>query len=151
TYRISRLLRAIRVGGAYAGSDKDVISKLLDDGMENKLVPVENWASFAVDKGGIEKLVMWLPIEQFVAVVMELYNARDRVKDEISEMTGVGDVMRGMSDPRETSEAQSIKAGFGTLRMSAYQRDVQRFCRDCCRLEAAAIAIHIEPPVISLI
>src|SRR5262249_29945533 len=32
TYRISRLLRAIRVGGAYAGSDKDVISKLLDDG-----------------------------------------------------------------------------------------------------------------------
>ena len=151
TRRIGLLTRALKVAGVYAGDEKAVISQLLDGGMENKLIPVKNWAQFMNDKGGLEKLIAWLPIEVVAKVLVQLYDVRERIKEEISEMTGVGDVMRGMSDPRETSEAQSIKAGFGTLRISQYQDGVVRFATGAVQLMAAAMARHVEPPVLSLI
>jgi hypothetical protein len=151
TRRIGLLTRALKVAGVYAGDEKAIIQQLLDSGMENKLIPVKNWAQFMTDKGGLEKLIVWLPIDIISKVLIQLYDVRDKIKEEISEMTGVGDVMRGMSDPRETSEAQSIKAGFGTLRISQYQNGVVRFATDAVQLMAAALARHIEPPVLSLI
>jgi hypothetical protein len=151
TRRIGLLTRALKVAGVYAGDEKAIIQQLLDSGMENKLIPVKNWAQFMTDKGGLEKLIVWLPIDVISKVLIQLYDVRDKIKEEISEMTGVGDVMRGMSDPRETSEAQSIKAGFGTLRISQYQNGVVRFATDAVQLMAAAMARHVEPPVMSLI
>ncbi|HEY2113358.1 MAG TPA: hypothetical protein VGH25_16720 [Dongiaceae bacterium] len=149
--RIALLTRALKVAGVYAGDEKAVIQQLLDSGMENKLVPVKNWAAFMSDKGGLEKLIVWLPIDVISKVLIQLYDVRDKVKEEIAELSGIGDVMRGMSDPRETSEAQSIKAGFGTLRISQYQNGLVRFATGAVQLMAAALAKHVEPPVLSLI
>jgi len=151
TRRIGLLTRALKVAGVYAGDEKAVIQQLLDAGMENKLIPVKNWAQFLNDKGGLEKLIVWLPIDVISKVLIQLYDVRERIKGEISEMTGIGDVMRSMSDPRETSEAQSIKAGFGTLRISQYQHGVVKFATTAMQLMAAAMARHVEPPVLSLI
>ncbi|HEY2111215.1 MAG TPA: hypothetical protein VGH25_05735, partial [Dongiaceae bacterium] len=151
TRRIALLTRALKVAGVYAGDEKAVISQLLDSGMENKLIPVKNWAQFLSDKGGLEKLISWLPIDMVAKVLVQLYDVREKIKGEISELSGIGDVMRGMSDPRETSEAQSIKAGFGTLRISQYQDGVVRFATEAVQLMAAALAQHVEPPVMSLI
>src|SRR5215472_95352 len=51
TSRIERLTRALKVSGVYAGSEKAILQQLVDDNSENRLIPVEDWAGFAGDKG----------------------------------------------------------------------------------------------------
>src|SRR5262249_45065237 len=80
TRRIALLTRALKVAGVYAGDEKAVIAQLLDGAMENKLIPVKNWAQFMNDKGGLEKLIAWLPIETISKVLVQLYDVRERIK-----------------------------------------------------------------------
>ena len=65
TSRIDKLVRALKVAGVYAGS-------------ENKLILVEDWAGFAGDKGGLNGLIQWLPVEQIARVLIQLYDASER-------------------------------------------------------------------------
>lgn len=148
TARIDRLLRALKVSGVYAGSEKQALQQLIDAGTENKLIPVEDWTAFT-DKGGLSGLIQWVPIQQIAETVIQLYAARDRTKQALWEISGMADVMRGVSDPSETATAQSIKAQFGTLRLSDRQRQVSRFARDNIRLVAYVIAGQFSNKTIS--
>lgn len=150
TARIDILVRALKVSGVYAGAEKQVLQQLVDEGMENKLIPVEDWAQFAGDKGGVSNLIQWMPIQQVAETLIQLYNARDRVKQIIWEITGMSDIMRGASNAAETATAQTIKVQFGTMRLSERQREVARFARDAIRLVASVIAGHFSPQTLSM-
>lgn len=63
TARIDRLVRALKVAGVYAGAEKATLQQLIDDGSENRLIPVEDWAAFQGDRGGLQGLISWLPVE----------------------------------------------------------------------------------------
>lgn len=149
TARIDILLRALKVSGVYAGEEKPVLQQLVDAGTENKLIPVEDWGRFMTDKGGLPELIQWLPIQQIAEVLIQLYNARDRVKEVLYEITGMSDIMRGSTDPNETATAQQIKAQFGTMRLNERQRRVADFARDNIRLMANVIAGQFSPQTIS--
>lgn len=149
TARIDRLLRALKVSGVYAGSEKQVLQQLVDGDTENKLIPVEDWTAFATDKGGLQNLIQWMPIKDVAGVLIQLYEARDRTKQVLWEVTGMADIMRGSTNPSETATAQSIKAQFGTLRLSDRQRQVARFARDCIRLMAYVISGQFSPKTLS--
>jgi hypothetical protein len=77
-----------------------------------------------------------MPIDQLVKVLQQLYVQREQIKQQIFEVSGLADIMRGQSDPNETLGAQEIKANFGTMRLQEAQKDVQRFCRDLFRIKA---------------
>jgi len=51
TQRISMLAKACKVAGVYNAAAKD-IQRLLDESVENELIPVDDWAAFA-EKGGV--------------------------------------------------------------------------------------------------
>lgn len=139
TARIDRLIRALKVSGIYAASEKQAIQQLIDEGTENKMIPVENWAVWA-DKGGLKNVIEWFPIQQIAETLIQLYDARDRTKQVLYEITGMSDIMRGQTSPVETATAQQLKAQFGTLRLNDRQRAVARFARDCIRLVGYVIA-----------
>lgn len=151
TARIDRLTRALKVSGVYAGSEKQVLQQLVDEGTENRLIPVEDWAQFAGDKGGLANVIQWVPIQQIAETLIQLYNARDRQKQILYEITGMADIIRGSSDPSETATAQGIKANFATLRIQPQQRDVARFARDMIRLMASVIMQQFSEKTISMI
>lgn len=150
TGRIDKLTRALKVSGIYAGEEKSTLQNLIDDGTENKLIPVLDWAAFS-DKGGLAGMIQWVPIQQIAETLIQLYNARDRAKQVLYEVMGIADIMRGATDPNETLGAQQLKAQFGTTRVSRTQRDVARFARDLIRLVAAIISEHFSPQTISMI
>ncbi len=143
TNRISSLISSLKVAGAYDAT-ATALKRLLDEGIENKLVPVENWAAFA-EKGGLEAAIVWLPIKDIAAVLVQLFEARERIKQDLYEITGIADIIRGQSDPRETLGAQKLKGGFATQRLSARQVEVARFARDVIRIVAEIIAEHWSP------
>jgi hypothetical protein len=145
TSRIDKLTRALKVAGVYAGSEKMVLQQLVDDSSENRLIPVEDWAGFAGDKGGLQNLIQWLPVEQIARVLTQLYDSRERILRIIYQTTGIADILRGETNPVETLGAQQLKTQFATRRITRAQKDVARFARDLMRLRGAVMARHFDP------
>lgn len=150
TARIDTLTRALKVSGVYPGAQKATLQQLVDEGTENKLIPVEDWAAW-MDKGGLSNFIQWMPIKEVAETLIQLYAARDKTKDLLYEITGIGDIMRGATNPNETMGAQQLKANFSTRRIQPQQRDVARFARDMIRLSAGVIAEHFDPKTLSMI
>lgn len=137
TQRIAMITKAIKVAGVYDASAKD-IDRLMSDGVTNQLIPVDNWAMFA-EKGGISGAVSLLPMAEIAQTLMQLYEIRDRVKQDLYEISGMSDIIRGASDPNETATAQQIKSNYASVRLNDQQRDVQRFARDLLRIAGEII------------
>jgi hypothetical protein len=150
TARIDRLTRALKVAGVYPGEEKQTLSQLIDEGTENLLVPVHDWQNWS-DKGGLDGFIQWVPIKQIAETLIQLYDARDRVKAILYELTGIGDIMRGMTSPDETLGAQELKAVFSTRRITPQQKRVAAFARDLLRLMGGIIAAHFSDKTISMI
>lgn len=149
TARIALLVKALKVAGVYDASAEGV-QRVLAEGVENKLVPVDQWAIHA-EKGGLAGVMDFLPIDKIAGALIAAYNARDKVKAEIYELTGIADIIRGATAPEETATAQQIKGNFATLRLSDRQAEVQRFERDTIRLIGEVIACHFSIDTIKLV
>lgn len=147
TFRIRILTKALRVVGVYDNS-QEALAKILT-GNDNKMVGVENWAAFAT-QGGMNGQVQFLPIKEVAAVLTELYRQREIAKNEIYEITGFSDIVRGVSKASETLGAQEIKNNWATGRLRSVQKEVQRFCRDIIRIMAEIIAEHFDDVSLAL-
>jgi hypothetical protein len=143
TARIDKLQSVLKVAGIYPGSEKATITQLVDESSENKLIPIENWAAF-MDKGGLQNMIHWLPIEQIAKVLIGLHEARDKVLQTLYQITGMADILRGETNPNETLGAQQLKSQFATRRISKAQKQVARFARDLMRLRGFVIAAHFS-------
>lgn len=123
--KLDRILKTISVSGVYAGEARDKIQKLLNG--ENTMVAIEEWLGFVKDKGGINGMIDWLPIEQFMQAAQALVLMRDQEKQLLFEVSGVSDIVRGQGDPSETATAQEIKGRFANMRLTAKQRRMGEF------------------------
>ena len=141
--RISKLVKACKVVGVY---DKGAIgvARMLKEGFDNDLIPVDNWAMFA-EKGGIKGQVDWLPLDVVVAALTQLQLAREAIKAQIYELTGIADIVRGASKASETLGAQEIKAKFASVRIKKLQDEVARFAAEILRIKAEIQVKHFEP------
>lgn len=142
TERISLIVKAVKIAGVYDASAKG-IGRLLSEGAENKLIPVSGWAMFA-EKGGLKGSMELLPVQQIAQTLVTLYQARDAVKNDIYEVTGLSDIVRGSTVASETATAQEIKSKYANLRLSETQKDVERLARDVLRLMADLIASKFD-------
>jgi hypothetical protein len=142
TNKIYLLTTALKVAGFYNSKVKELAS-LLDGNSGNVMISVEDWGSFA-QGGGMQGAVAFMPLKEVVEALLSLYEARNQAKQDMYETTGLSDIVRGASDPRETAAAQSIKNQWGSLRIRKRQKDVQRFARDLMRLKAEVIAEHFS-------
>lgn len=150
TSRISLLTKALRVVGVYDASKPELV-RLLSEGVENDLIPVEDWSSFMGQSGGIKGCVELLPLQEIIQALIQLYDARERVKQEIYELTGIADIIRGSSNASETATAQQIKGQFATLRLADRQRAIQRFARDIIAIMGEIIAEKFAPETLAMI
>ena len=140
TERMRLLMQALKVSGAFDASfarlrdifDKDVTLVALPDFERLK------------EAGGLKGVIDFIPIEQYITALKLLADRRDTIKNEIFEITGVSDIMRGASLKTETATAIEKKTGFGTLRNQDRQNDMQRFILDCYRLKAELICEHFS-------
>ena len=135
--RINKIYDALKVRGIYDSTMSEV-SELLK-GNDNDLIPAQNAAAW-LERGGIEKAIWMMPIEQAAKVVVILTQQREACKQVIYEINGLGDILRGQSNASETLGAQQIKAQWGTMRISTLQRELQRYIRDMMRIMAEIIS-----------
>lgn len=141
--RIDMLSRACKVAGIYNAANKD-IARLLDESVENELVPVDHWAANA-EKGGIAGQIAYLPLKEIIGVINELQTQLEKVMAMMDRLTGITDIMRGTGDARETLGGQRLKSNNGGTRLSQRQNEVARFCRDIIRIMADIMSMHFSP------
>lgn len=141
--RITLLTEACKCVGVYEKGN-DGVQRLLMEGVENQLIPVDNWAAFA-EKGGMKGATDWLPIEQVASVVQILTEKQTEKINLLYQVTGMSDILRGASDPRTSATAESAKAKFASIRMQALQDEFARFASDLMRIKAEIISKHYQP------
>lgn len=144
--RITWLTRAAKVVGVYDKSAEG-IQRVFNQGTENQLIPVDNWAMFA-EKGGIKGQVDWIPIEQVVNAIDHLRQYRQDKVMQIYEVLGISDIMRGSSKASETAAAQQIKAQFGSTRIQLKQFYIAEWITGALRIKAEIICKHFQPETI---
>ena len=139
TQRIDALIAACKVRGVYSAVSS-AVGRMLE-GEDNAMVPMEDLAA-GVDQIDLRRLVLFLPLDAIAQALAHLYRQRELLKQEIFEITGLSDIVRGATKASETANAQRIKASFGSLRMTPRQRPLQRFIRDLFRLAGELVAEH---------
>lgn len=145
TNRIARLTDALKLVGVYNASIPELQRILHPNGTpDNTMVPVKDWAQLT-EKGGLQAGVQFIPIADVAAALLNAYQAREQVLNVIYQITGISDLLRGASDPRETATAQGIKGQFGSTRIKARQGKVANFARDNARI-IVEIAVEMFEP-----
>jgi len=142
TGRIAAITKALKVAGVYDAAAQG-IDRLLSEGTENKLIPVEQWAILGGGKG-LPGALSLFPLEEIMNTVTGLYAAREQVKNDLYEITGISDIVRGQGKANETATAQEIKGQFATLRLDNNQKDVARFAKDLVVIMTEIIAKHFS-------
>lgn len=144
--RITWLTRAAKVVGVYDKSAEG-IQRVFQQGAENQLIPIDNWALFA-ERGGIKGQVDWIPIDQVTNAIERLRQYRQDKVMQIYEVLGISDVMRGSSKASETATAQQIKAQFGSTRVQLMQFYIADWISQALRIKAEIICKHWQPETI---
>jgi hypothetical protein len=145
--RIALLTSACKVVGVYDRSSKE-IGRMLTEGVENQLIPVDNWAMFA-ERGGMKGMTDWLPIQQVAEVIQVLAIQQQSRIQQLYQITGMSDIMRGQaSTAGTTATEQRIKAQFGSLRIQALQDEFARFASDLLNKKAQIIQRFYDPETI---
>jgi hypothetical protein len=142
TTRCRLLSDALRVAGVYDSSVPG-LAQILAGGYDNRLVPVDSWAAFA-EKGGILGAIAFIPMKEIAETLLSLYDTREKVKQDLYEITGMADIIRGSTDPDETYGAQKIKSNWASIRLVDMQAEVQRFARDVVVLVAEVLANQFD-------
>lgn len=146
TTQIYVLTDACKVVGVYNMEMGADFQKVFE-GKRNKLIPVQNWNNF-LQKGGSAGNIVFIPLGDVVGMLQALYNAREAVKADLAEITGITDIMRGVSSPMDAEGTNQLKVQWGSMRIRQHQRNVQRFARDCIALTAEIIAEQFAPQTI---
>lgn len=140
TRRIHALSDAIRVRGFYSGSGDmgeaiERAIKLADD--EQVLIPVPAMATLM--QGGGEPIV-WMPLEMVAQTITGLLELRRQVIDDVYQIIGLSDIMRGATQAEETLGAQQLKQQNGSYRVRDKQNELVRVARDLVRIGAEIMA-----------
>lgn len=144
--RITWLTRAAKVVGVYDKASEG-IQRVFNQGSENQMIPVDNWAMFS-ERGGIKGQIDWIPIDQVVNAIDHLRQYRQDKVQQIYEVLGISDIMRGSSKASETAAAQQIKAQFGSTRIQLKQFYIADWITQALRIKAEIICKHFQPETI---
>jgi hypothetical protein len=144
--RIDGLVKSLRVRGVYDAS-QPALQRLMTEGDNNALIPVDKWMAFS-EKGGLKGSIDLLPLDTLANALIQCYRAREDIKSQIYEITGISDIIRGASYASETATAQQIKGQYAGLRLRSMQEDVALFASELIRLKAQVMCAKYQPETI---
>jgi hypothetical protein len=140
TGRIHALSDALTMKGFYPAGGGE-IAEAVQTAFKTKaagevMVPISNWAAF----GGSKEIIIWMPIAEVASCITTVVELRKQVIDDIYQIMGLSDIMRGATDPRETLGAQNLKTQYGSTRTRDKQQELVRLARDLVEVTAEIIA-----------
>jgi hypothetical protein len=142
SHRIQRIIGGMKLRGVYDSSLGEFEQIFSED--DNAMIPSRDGGA-AIQAGGMERAVWFMPVQSFGAVLAQLYQDRIVLRDTIFEVTGISDIIRGASRASETATAQNIKAKYGGMRLDKRVRAVAFYARDLLNIAAEVMAENFDP------
>jgi hypothetical protein len=143
--RISRLMKQIKVRGAYNAANSEIKDILTAD--DHKMIAV---AGIDLATGGLQSHIWMMPILEFMNALDKLIAAREVLKNVIYEVMGISDIMRGATKASETATAQRIKGAMGMVRLSDQKGQAANFVTDLLRMKGELIAENFDQQTLTL-
>lgn len=146
TNRIMALAQAVKVRGFYSSGSGEA-SKALEHAIQMNddnliLIGIANLASLSSAGGG--DMVSWFPIDEIAKTIGALIEYRRQLLDDVYQIVGIADIMRGSTDATETATAQRLKAQAGSIRIRDKQNELVRVARDMVAITAEIIAENFD-------
>lgn len=142
TQDIARFIKVLSVGG----SENPELNNLLRQ-PNGSHIQLSNFQMY-LQQGGVKTAYEILSMTDHASILRILNEALENEKQQIYDITGIADIVRGVSSASETLGAQQIKSQYATARISARQRKVALFCNSVVRLIAEVIKNHYQPDTI---
>ncbi|MCP3879858.1 MAG: hypothetical protein GY701_15920, partial [Sulfitobacter sp.] len=145
TARISELAESLRLRGFYdAGGDSegsvgDAIEAALKN-TSNKAVMVPVSTNGGLANRALKDSVIWLPVSEVAQVIQACIELRKQLIQDVYEITGLSDIMRGVTQAQETLGAQNLKAQYGSVRVREKQSEMVRVGLEVLRIKAEIMA-----------
>jgi hypothetical protein len=142
SHRIQRIIGGMKLRGIYDSSMGEFDQIFSSD--DNAMIPSRD-GGVAIQNGGMERAVWFMPLDKFGSVLAQLYQDRVLLRDTIYETTGLSDILRGASRASETATAQNIKARFGGMRLDKRVRAVANYAKELLNIAAEIMAENFDP------
>ncbi|MBY5624449.1 hypothetical protein [Rhizobium leguminosarum] len=152
TKRVNKLTDQLRLKVFYPSGDGSVspaIEKAMRPENDTVMVPIPEWAAFT-DKGGSNAIVT-LPIDEVQKVIVACIEVRKQLVEDVYQITGISDIVRGDTQASETATAQRIKSQWGSIRIRDRQAELARFARDIVNLAGEIICDQFQPETLMLV
>lgn len=147
TGRIAALSDALRVRGFYpagAGDIGDAIEAAIKNTSDNQvLVPISNWT--ALGGSAPKDTIVWLPLDQIATTITQCVTLRKDLMEDVYQITGLSDIMRGQTEASETLGAQKLKSQYGSVRIRDKQAEMVRIALDITQIAAEIMAENFSP------
>lgn len=144
--RIDGLIKQLQVKGVY-NAEFTELARLFTEAENGTLVPVKNWMALA-EKQGLKGSIDLIEIAPIAQALNEAYQAFEAIKNQIYELTGISDIIRGDTAASETATAQQIKNSYASMRLKVYQDEVERFATRLLQMKAQIICKHFDAETI---
>lgn len=145
--RIDGLAQMLQLKGVYDSSEP-VLGRLFTEGNNGTLLPIKNYAAFA-EKSGLKGAIDLVDLTQLAQAMQTAQETMEQVKNQVYEITGISDIIRGQSEASETATAQQIKGQYASLRLKASQQGVAEFATSILRLKAQVMCLKFDPKTIA--
>lgn len=147
--RIQGLIDALKVRGVY-NAEFSEIGRLFTEGENNALIPVKNFNAFA-EKQGLKGAIDLVDIQPIAFALKTAYEAMEQCKQQIYDITGLADIVRGQSVASETATAQQIKGQYASMRLNSMKHDVAQFATELLQFKAQIICNKFDSETLSKI
>lgn len=141
--RIDGLVQALQVKGVYNAAVPE-LGRIFTEATNGNLIPVSNWAMFA-EKQGLKGSIDIVDLTPIAAALREAYLAFEQIKNQIFEITGISDIIRGETSASETATAQKLKGQYANLRLKSMQDETALFATELLQLKAQIMCKKFDP------
>lgn len=127
--RIRSLVEQCKFTGLYSTIAEKSDMVALFNGDDGTMTPM-----LSTGNQKVQDLVMFKPLGEIIATISQLNDRKDRVIFSIRDITGISDIVRGVTTASETATAQQLKGNFAISRIQPLQKELEFWTRDLIRL-----------------
>ncbi len=141
--RIKNLIKGLRRKGIVDSSLQDILSAV-DSEEEGTLISSAKFQHLVENSAGVGGLITWLPLGELSQALSESQKLISQYEDIFFKISGVPDVIRGITEKGQTATEQQLKGQFYNVRTSWNAHQVQELARKLIEMQCD-LALHRMP------